>query len=115
MKRIELLLGPVVGGLALVAPTGVSWAADDGQTAVDSAGEALRERMQIPWYDAEADALKPVEFSEPWQPNWDLSWLAWMVEPLNVLLISIAILLVAILLWVMFKVVRDRQANANKS
>jgi hypothetical protein len=111
MKRAQRFSRVVIGSLALgasVTRPAASLAAD-GQTPVDSAGEVLRGRMQIPWYDAETDTLKPVEFSEPWNPDWDLSWLE---QPLNILFISIAVILVAILAWVLFKIFRDRQASA---
>jgi hypothetical protein len=116
MKRAARHFSAAIGLITLItlfAMPAVSWSAED-EAAVDSAGEALRERMQIPWYDAESDALKPVEFSQPWQPDWDLSWMSWLVEPLNVLLVSVVILLVAVLVWVIIKVVRDRQASASK-
>lgn len=113
MKSTERLSRAVTGSLIVIGSLTwpvISWAAE-GQAPVDSAGEALRERMQIPWYDAQSDALKPVEFSEPWKPDWDLSWLE---RPLNFVFISIAVILVAILAWVLFKVIRDRQRNASK-
>ncbi len=91
-----------------------SVAAADDDAAVSSAGDALRQRMQIPWYDAETDSLQPVNLSEPWQPDVDLSWLA---QPLNALLITIAAVLVLLLAWMIVRAVRRRergQAERNR-
>jgi hypothetical protein len=64
---------------------------------VKSGGDVLRERMQIPWYNAETDALEPIAVREPW--NLDLSWLgepiAWMI--LAGVVVALALLVVLIL------------------
>ncbi|MEX2113022.1 MAG: DUF4129 domain-containing protein [Pirellulales bacterium] len=94
---------PWPGALLLIASSSAK-AADDAS--ISSAGDALRERMQIPWYNAESDSLQPVTLSEPWRPNVDLSWLA---QPLNAVLITIAVVLILLLVWMIVRVVRQRE------
>jgi hypothetical protein len=93
----------VLCGVSLSAVSAVSQ--ENG--AIDSAGEALRGRSQIPWYNAETDSLQPVELPRPRRElDWNLSWLA---QPLNILLIVIAVILVLLLAWLIVKLVRERE------
>ncbi len=92
-----------LGGVAFALQSAV--AQDD--PAIDSAKEALRDRSQIPWYNADTDSLQPVELPKPRRDlNWDLSWLA---QPLNILLIVIAVVLVSLLAWFIVKLIRERE------
>ncbi|MGD9721946.1 MAG: DUF4129 domain-containing protein [Pirellulales bacterium] len=73
---------------------------------VESGGTALRERLQIPWYDAETDKLQPIELTEPWDLEFDFSWLA---DPLYWLAIAVAVGLVLLLVWLVGRFVIERE------
>ena len=72
MRRALRAIALVVSLAQLVVPLAPAIAAGAEENPyVESAGEALDDRVQIPWYDAEKDTLKPVELTDSW--NWDLS------------------------------------------
>ncbi len=77
---------------------------------MESAGEALDDRVQIPWYDAEKDTLKPVELTDSW--NWDLSAIG---RPLLALVVTLVVVLLAVLIWVIVRswLQRERKRRAS--
>ena len=81
-------------------------AADDSDRFVESGGAHLRERMQIPWYDAEKDALHPIPVRSNWEPRRSSSWLA---RPINAVLIALLVVLALLLAWFLARVIRERE------
>jgi len=71
--------------------------------AVIAGREALRPWWGYPWYDAQADAVRPIEVAEPWEPPDLFSWLAPLLRNLDdVLLWGTWILLAVVLLWLAY-------------
>jgi hypothetical protein len=71
---------------------------------VESGGEALRDRVQIPWYNAEQDGLQPVQLINRW--NWDLSLIG---RPLLALVVTLVVVLLAILIWMVVRSWLERE------
>ncbi len=104
-----LLLCAIVAGL----PTCPAVLAADAPAADDPVAqghEAFKSGGRYPWYDAEADTLKPLTLVPPRPPNpmWKylgkiLRWAAWIT--LGLLLVAIGVML--------FLAVRARQARTN--
>jgi hypothetical protein len=85
--------------------------AAEGDPSVTSGGEVLQARVQIPWYDADADALQPVTLQEPWRLDWLLDWLGalgWLAEPLTIAGIIVVVVVLLILGWYVFRTFRQR-------
>jgi len=100
---VPLLSCPAVLFLAPLARPSNAHAADENPF-VTSGGEVLRDRLQIPWYDAETDAVRPIPIATRWE--WDLAWLA---EPIYWLLIVLLVALLVALAWFVLRMVRERQ------
>jgi hypothetical protein len=95
--------GVILAWLPAAAARG-AWAAEN--RFVQSGGEVLRERMQIPWYDAEADALRPITLRTPWDPAMSLDWLS---RPLHMVLIALGAALLLAVLWIALRALRERE------
>jgi hypothetical protein len=104
-RRVSLPACPAVLLAAVVVGSIPAWAADDNEF-VASGGEVLRQRLQIPWYDAQSDALRPIAISTRWEL--DLSWLA---EPIYLAVTIVVVALLLVLIWLIVRVLRERQSQ----
>lgn len=108
-----------VAAYILLAGSPVLFGLADPEESVASGREAFdRWVWDYPWYDAEADALRPVEVSKPWYLWWEwfFDWLdglftfgrggAWSWR--NWLAWSGIAVLVALLVWLMVRAWRKR-------
>jgi hypothetical protein len=90
---------------SLFAGAAPSFSAEENKF-VETGGEVLRERMQIPWYDAQKDALRPIKIST--RPAIDLSWLG---EPILVMVVAVVAALLAFLTVLIVRVIRQLRGD----
>jgi len=81
-------------------------ASDDSDRFVESGGAHLRERMQIPWYDAEDDSLQAIPLRSNWEPRGSASWLA---RPVYAMLVVLVVVLALVLAWFIVRIIRERE------
>jgi hypothetical protein len=90
---------------AMIAP--VCARAAEASPPADAATQTLRERLSIPWYDAETDKLRPVELRQPVELN-----LGWLVEPLYWLIVAVVVVVLALVVWLVLRELARRQRRA---
>ncbi len=82
-----------------------------GEQAVASGREALDSAVRPPWYDADKDALQPVDL--PISPN--LSWLNWLAEPIYIVTVITIVILLAIIAVLIVRMLLEREGRSSPS
>ena len=94
----------------MIACAAAARAAEDNPF-VTSGGEVLRERMQIPWYNAETNEVQPITLLPPPVPS-DRRSYSWLTRPITIVFVIILTALLLLLAWLIVRIIREREHGA---
>ncbi len=112
LRAAPVLVALVLVALVLVVPV----RAGQEDASVVAGKDGLDTRLQIPWYDSDADALQPIPLPEPW-PWWKVlgDWLRPLgrmsADPLYVLMWIVIIAVLLVVAWYVYRAIRERRRS----